>query len=92
MTTLQHHFDHSYTKFNSKELFRAFREFSANEFIVYLTMVRLITQYNSKKNFRKISTTEILDELPINNEMSELLDMPPNTLKTYLINNLLQNF
>ena len=72
MTTLQHHFDHSYTKFNSKELFRAFREFSANEFIVYLTMVRLITQYNSKKNFRKISTTEILDELPINISLRSL--------------------
>ena len=72
MIALKQDIDYSYTKFNSKELFRAFRELSAIEFIVYLTMVRLITQYNSKKNFRKIPIPNILDELPINISLRSL--------------------
>lgn len=65
--------DHSFTKLNSKELFRAFKELNGNEFIVYLTMNRVVTQFNNNSNFRKIGIPEILSEIPINISRRSLL-------------------
>ena len=62
-------YNYKFTKFHSKELFRALKTLSSKEFFVFLTLNRLILQFNCKKNFRRLSMTELLSEIPF--EMSE---------------------
>ena len=59
-------YSYSFTKFHSKELFRALRVLNPREFITYLTLGRLI---NYKRNYRRLSMSELLKEIPLS--MSE---------------------
>ena len=68
------HFNHdnTFTKFHSKELNRAFKELSPKNFILFLTLTKLILQFNCRKNYRKISFKDLLEALPIKVSMRTL--------------------
>ena len=76
--------DLTFTKFHSKELQRAFRELNSKEFMVFISMTRLILQFNCNKNFRSISYENLVKELPIK--------ISVRSLKTHVKSLLEKNF